>query len=117
MSNIPAETNIPHTISYEIVIDSVETETSGGFENIIRCIKFHLRSSFNGRIFDGTPLFLDLDFPNLEEFKNFSEFSKSEILELIEIKMFDEIITSKTELNSRYYVAVNTYSPENLPWN
>jgi hypothetical protein len=117
MSNIPAETNIPHSISYEIVIDSVETETFGNMENIIKSIHFHVRSFFEGKTFEGKNLCLNLDFPNSESFKNFSEFTKAEILELIETKMFDEIITSKTELNSRYYVVVNTYSPNDLPWN
>lgn len=117
MSNTPAETNIPHSISYEIVIDSVETETFSGMENVIRHIKFHVRSIFEGKIFEGSELVLELDFPEIESFKNFSEFSRNEIIELIESKMFDEIITSKTELNSRYYKTSTKYSSENLPWN
>jgi len=117
MSNIPAETNIPHPVSYEIVIDSVKTESFGGMENIIKSIEFHIKSSHNEKTFDGNNLVLNLEFPNIKNFKEFSKFTRNEVIDMIEERMMDEIVTSKTELNSRYYVITSTYSSSNLPWN
>lgn len=117
MENIPHQTNIPHAVQYELKIDAVETISNAIMENIIQSISFHIESNFNGVKHVGESLICNFDPPTEEDFKKFDSFTKEQIVNLLEEKMLPEIITTKTNLHSKYYKTTEIYTPDNLPWN
>lgn len=116
MMNLPHQTNIPYSIVYEIIIDSLELTSDNVKENIIEVINFHIKAYFNGTEKHGEKIVCYLDSPE-EKFKNFSKFTKQEIIDILEQKCFEEILVSKTNLNSQFYVKRNIVSSQGLPWN
>lgn len=113
---IPAETNVPYSVEYEIVIDSMEVVSDNSKKNVIRAVAFHLESSFDEVIKRGKQIVCELDTPG-ETFKEFSDFTKQEIIDILEQKCFEEILTSKTKLHSEYYIETKMISSQELPWN
>lgn len=117
MKNIPNQTNIPHSVQYELKIDAVETVSNSSMKNIVQSLSFHIESDFDGIRYSGETLIYNFDPPSEENFKEFDLFTTEEIVSLLEEKMLPEIITSKTNLHSKYYKTTEIYTSDNLPWN
>lgn len=116
MMDLPQQTNIPHKVDYDIIIDSVETSSTHEFENVIESVNFHINSMCNDIRYTSEIVTCSFDDPSKNDFKPFSEFTKAEIVAILERKCFDKILVIKSKLNSKYYITKKLISSDDLPW-
>lgn len=116
MMKLPHQTNTPYNVEYEFIIDAIEVITNYERENAIDSIIFHIISSHEGIEYHSPSIVCDLENPDPENFKEFSDFTKEEIIAILEEKCFEEILTNKTKLHSQYYITRKVISSNDLPW-
>lgn len=113
---LPHQTNTPYNVEYEFIIDAIEVITNYERENAMDSIIFHIKSSYEGIEYHSSSIVCDLENPDPKNFKEFSDFTKEEIISLLEEKCFEEILIHKTKLHSQYYITRKVISSNDLPW-
>lgn len=113
---LPHQTNTPYNVEYEFIIDTVEVISNYERENAIDSIIFHIKSSFKDIEYHSESIYCNLCNPDPKNFKEFSDFTKEEIIAILEEKCFEEILTNKTKLHSQYYITKKVISSNDLPW-
>jgi hypothetical protein len=116
MMKLPHQTNTPYNVGYEFIIDAIEVITNYERENAIDSIIFHIKSSYEGTEYHSSSIVCNLENLDPDNFKEFSDFTKEEIISILEEKCFEEILINKTKLNSQYYNTKKVIPQNELPW-
>lgn len=116
MMELPYQTNTPFIVEYSIIVDAVEIISDYQNENIIDKVSFHVDSLCNDIQYSSETITCNFDNPDFNNFKSFQEFTKAEIVAILEKKCFEQILVIKSKLNSQYYVTKKVISSDDLSW-